>query len=144
LMPFSFLVPAFLAGLAALAVPVILHLARRQPDRAVEFPSLMFVRQLPHRSTQTRRIRHWLLLVRGSAALAVIVLPFARPFLDRPVAMPTSLLGGREVVILLDRSQSMGYDGRWARAQDAAREAIDALGQADRATLVLYDEQPEA
>jgi hypothetical protein len=50
-MSLSFLVPAFLAGLAAIAVPVLIHLTRRQSRQPLAFPSLMFVRRVPHRTT---------------------------------------------------------------------------------------------
>ena len=56
-MSLSFLVPAFLIGLAALAIPIIIHLTRRQTKESVDFPSLMFVGRIPHKSTQRRTIR---------------------------------------------------------------------------------------
>jgi hypothetical protein len=38
------LAPLFLTGLAALAVPVLIHLIQREKSTVVRFPSLMFVR----------------------------------------------------------------------------------------------------
>jgi hypothetical protein len=142
-MPLSFLVPAFLAGLAALAVPVLLHLSRRQSERVQEFPSLMFLRRLPQQTEKRRRLRDLLLLLVRCAALAILVLAFARPVLDRPVDSPVAAGGARELVILLDRSASMGYGDRWQRATDAARAAIDGLGSGDRATVVAFDDAAE-
>ena len=52
----GFLVPAFLAGLAALVVPIVLHLRHRDKDTPHRFPSLMFVERLPIRTAQRRRI----------------------------------------------------------------------------------------
>ena len=49
----------------------------------------------------------------------------------------------REVVVLLDRSASMGYGDHWARAQEAARKAVSSLTGGDVATLVLFDQGPE-
>ena len=79
----SFLTPLFLLGLAGLAVPVILHLIQKERKNVVQFPSLMFLRRIPYQSVRRRRIRHWLLLFMRLAALALIVLAFARPFLRR-------------------------------------------------------------
>lgn len=139
-MPLSFLVPAFLAGLAALAVPVAIHLTRRQTRRPQEFPSLMFLARIPHESTSRRRIHRWPLLLLRCAALALLVFAFARPFVETSAAGPLAIGGSdREVVILLDRSYSMGYGGLWANAVQAAREVLDGLGSSDRATLVLFD-----
>src|SRR5690606_759132 len=108
-----------------------------------EFPSLMFLRQLPQETEKRRRLRDVLLLAMRCAALAILVAAFARPFLDRPVAAPTAAGGARELVILLDRSASMGYGDRWARATEAARAAIDELGSGDRASLVLFGDGAE-
>ena len=76
----SFLTPLFLVGLAALAVPVLIHLTQRERKSIVEFPSLMFVRRIPYQSVRRRRIRHWALLAMRAAAIALIVAAFARPF----------------------------------------------------------------
>jgi hypothetical protein len=89
-----------------------------------------------------RRIRHWLLLMMRLAALALIVLAFARPFFRG--ADPVAAAGGaREVVILVDRSYSMGYGDRWTRAQAAARGAIDGLNAVDRASIVFFGSTPD-
>src|SRR5262249_51438035 len=139
----SFLTPLFLAGLAAIAIPVLVHLIQRERKRVVEFPSLMFVRRLPYRSARRRRIRHWSLLLLRAAAIALIVAAFARPFLPKSAAANAVCGGAREVVILLDNSASMGYADHWARAQDAARTAVRGLGPDDRATLVLFARNAE-
>ncbi|HEV2132069.1 MAG TPA: BatA domain-containing protein, partial [Longimicrobiaceae bacterium] len=137
-MPLTFLAPLFLAGFAALAVPVIIHLTRRQKKQVVEFASLMFLRQIPYQSVRRRWIRNWPLFLLRCAAIVILAAAFARPFLDQPGAAASPLATAREVVILLDRSYSMGYGDRWARALAAAREAIAGLGLEDRASLVFF------
>ncbi|ODS53739.1 MAG: hypothetical protein ABS36_14065 [Acidobacteria bacterium SCN 69-37] len=138
----SFLAPIFLVGLAAVAVPILVHLIQRERRTVVEFPSLMFVRRIPYESSERRRIHNWPLLLLRLAALAAIVTAFARPFATvDPVA--AAVTGDREVVVLLDRSASMGYGDRWSRAQAEARRVIDGLDTGDRATLVLFDDTPE-
>ena len=103
----SFLTPLFLLGLAALAVPVLIHLTQRERKSVVEFPSLMFLRKIPYESVQRRRIRDWLLLAMRLGAIALIVLAFARPFL-RGSNVSAASGGARDIVVLLDRSYSMG------------------------------------
>ena len=49
-----------------------------------------------------------------------------------------ALSGAREVVILLDRSASMGYGDHWARAQAEAKKVVATIGGEDKATLVLF------
>jgi len=142
-MGLSFLAPLFLAGLALIAIPIIVHLTHKQKDDTVRFPSLMFVRRVPYKTTKKQRIRDWLLFLMRCAALILIAAAFARPLLERPLAAASGARGARDVVVLLDRSYSMSYSGQWQRAQDAARQAIEGLGSADRATLVLFDQGTE-
>ncbi|MGB7218873.1 MAG: BatA domain-containing protein, partial [Vicinamibacterales bacterium] len=76
----SFLTPLFLAGLGAIAIPILIHLIQRERKRVVQFPSLMFLQRIPYHSVRRRRIRHWLLLAMRVTAIALLVLAFARPF----------------------------------------------------------------
>src|SRR4029453_8655457 len=118
----AFLAPLFFAALATLAIPILIHLTQRERKQIVEFPSLMFLQRIPYQSVRRRRIRDWPLLAMRLAAILLIVLAFSRPFFERPVSVLASAAGPREVVILLDRSYSMGYGDRWARAQAEARQ----------------------
>src|SRR6266852_6059303 len=100
----SFLTPLFLVGLAALAIPILIHLIQRERKRVVEFPSLMFLRRIPYQSVRRRRIRNWLLLLVRSAAVILIVAAFARPFFRRGALAISPTGGARELVVLLDQS----------------------------------------
>src|SRR6185436_6180916 len=139
----SFLTPLFLLGLATLAVPVIIHLIQRERKNVVQFPSLMFLRRIPYQSVRRRRIRNWPLLLLRLAALALIVAAFARPFFRRQAVAAAGTGGAREVVILIDKSYSMGYGDRWTRATAAARDAIGEVGPSDRASVVFFSSGPE-
>ena len=143
-MPLAFLAPWFLAGLALLAVPIAVHLINRERKQPVAFPSLMFLRQVPHRSVRRRRLRHLALFALRCLAVVLLVAAFARPLVAPARGGTGGGAAGREVVILLDRSYSMGAGDRWARATAAARRTVDAITPQDRATLVLFDEQPAA
>jgi aerotolerance regulator-like protein/VWA domain-containing protein len=134
----AFLAPLFLAGLAALAIPVLLHLIQRERKRVVEFPSLMFLKRIPYQSVRRRRIRHWLLLAMRLAALALVILAFARPFFRRAAISADASASAREVVVLLDTSYSMGYGDHWPRAVNAARDAVNGMRPIDRGSLVLF------
>ena len=56
----NFLFPLFLAGIAAVAVPIVLHLVRRHTRDRVTFSSLMFLRTTRPRFTSRSR---WLQMV---------------------------------------------------------------------------------
>ena len=138
----SFLTPLFLLGLAALAVPILIHLTQKERKSVVEFPSLMFLRKIPYESVQRRRIRDWLLLALRLAAIALIVTAFARPFL-RGSDLAAAPGGARDIVVLLDRSYSMGYADSWSRAQTAATQALASATPSDRISLVLFADTAE-
>ena len=138
----NFLAPAFLAGLGALAVPVIIHLIHRERRTVVPFPSLMFLQRIPYRSVRRQKIRHLLLLLLRCAALALLVAAFARPFFAKRTPAVIGTSGPREVVILVDNSASMGYGSRWFNATTATQHVIDALRPGDRGTLVLFANEP--
>jgi hypothetical protein len=134
----SLLAPALLAGLLAIVIPIVVHLVQRERRTVVAFPSLMFLRRIPNQSVRRRAIRHWPLLALRILASALSAVAFARPFLSGS-ATPAAATGGtREVVILLDRSASMGYGGHWIRARDAARRVVQGLAPGDRASVVFF------
>src|SRR3954463_638336 len=114
----NFLFPAFLVGLAALAVPVVLHLRHREKDKPQIFPSLMFLEQLPIRTAERRRITDWPLLLLRALALALLVMAFTRPVFSRQAATERSKRV-RAVVLLVDRSMSMGHHDVWPAAMDS-------------------------
>lgn len=135
----SFLAPAVLAGLAAIVIPIVVHLVQKERKRLVEFPSLMFIRRIPYRSVRRRAIRNYLLLALRIAVIVLLVSAFARPFFREAGAALPDGGEGRDVVVLLDRSASMGYADNWQRAQEAARDAVRSLGPGDRGTVAFFD-----
>ena len=141
----SFLAPLFALGLAALAIPILVHLVHKERKETTPFPSLMFLLRTPYQHSRRQRIRDWLLFLTRAMVFLLLVAAFSRPVFDRPPdAQAAAAGGGRELVILLDRSFSMRVGDRWSRAQAAARQALDGLGPADRATLVLFSDQARA
>src|SRR5439155_18011033 len=118
---------------------ILVHLIQKERKEVIQFPSLMFLRKIPYQSVQRRKIHNWLLLLLRTAAIALLVAAFARPFFTAdPTKVSASSSGAREVVILLDHSASMGYADHWDRAREAARKVVGGLGGNDKATLVLF------
>ncbi len=138
-MPFGFLVPAFLLAGLAIALPVYLHLRQRERRVPIAFPSLMFLARIPHRTADRRRLTHLLLLALRALAVLLLAVAFARPFLEGDAPQATAR-PARDVVLVADRSMSMGYAGAWAALRDSARAVLATLAPGDRAGLVLVDE----
>jgi hypothetical protein len=132
-MGLGFLVPAFLVGLVALAVPLLLHLRHRDRDKPQRFPSLMFLEQLTIRTEQRQRVSDWPLLLLRLLVLALLV-PSRSPApcsVQRTVPAATRAVAGRGAAV--DRSLSMGYERRLApRARFGARRHRAARGVNDR------------
>ena len=139
-MGLGFLVPAFLAGFAALAIPLLMHLRDKNEETPTKFPSLMFLVRLPIRTSDRRRVTDWPLLLLRALAVAILVLAFSRPFFGRDATIAGE---GRvrSMVVMLDRSMSMGYTGTWAAARDSVRALLDGLAPNDQVALVLFDEE---
>ena len=136
-----FLYPIFLAGAAAVLVPILLHLARRQTRRQVPFGTLMFLERSPPRFERRQRIEHWALLALRCLVFLLLAAAFARPFLARPV--PALAVGtGERLVVLVDTSASMRRGGLWSAAQARARARLARAGSADRVALLTFDRRP--
>jgi hypothetical protein len=144
MMGLSFVTPLFLVGAFTLVIPIIIHLTNREKRDVVAFPSLMFLRKIPYRSVRRQKIRHWLLFMMRCLALLLLVISFARPFLESPGRAVASLAGARELVVLIDRSYSMGYEDRWVRALDAAHRIVDGVKPRERATVVFFSDRATA
>jgi hypothetical protein len=117
-----FLSPLFLLGALSVAVPIVLHLFRRRNDPVVPFSMLRFLQAAPIEQARRRRLQDLLLLALRAAALLLLALGFARPFLQTPA--DASGVGVR--VIAIDTSASMGDAARFARARSLAEAAIAA------------------
>jgi hypothetical protein len=117
----GFLSPWFLAGVAAIGVPLYLHLLRRHTTNPHPVGSLMFFEQRTQSSIKHRRLRYLLLLSLRLLLLLLLVLAFANPFLNRPAA---SASGDKLDLIVIDNSFSMRAGSRLA---DAKREALSVL-----------------
>ena len=137
----SFLAPLFIAGLSAIALPILFHLIRRTPQGHVPFSSLMFLEPSPPRLTRRSRLDNLLLLLLRGLALTCIALAFARPFLREASQLDLSGLRGRRVAILLDTSASMRRANLWQDAQREVSRVLSGLGPADQVAVVAFDER---
>lgn len=143
-MGLGFLTPLFALGALAVAIPILVHLVHKERKETTPFPSLMFLLRTPYQHSRRQRIRDWLLFALRALAIVLLALAFTRPVLQRAVAATPDEGGSRELVVLLDQSFSMRVGDRWSRAQASARSAIEGLGSADQATVILFDDGARA
>lgn len=138
------LVPLYLAGLTALSLPLILHLVRRTPRGRQEFSSLMFLSPTPPRLTRRSRLDQLLLLLLRLAALALIVLAFARPFMREAASLSFADLTGKRLAILIDTSASMKRGDLWQQAVKLAKKELDDLNPQDDVALFAFGDRLQA
>ena len=129
--------PWFLAGLAGLALPVYLHLLKRQTARPKPVSSLMLFESRTQSSTRHRRLRYFLLLSLRLLVLLLLILAFANPFVNRNT---TALSSARLVLLVVDNSFSMRAGTRLADAKDAAMRVLSGKGAA-RAQVAAFGSQ---
>ena len=135
----GFLAPWFLGGLAALGVPVFVHLLRRHVTTPRPVSSLMFFERGTQSSTRHRRLRYLLLFALRSVLVFLVVLAFADPFVRRPPADAN----GHLHLIVLDRSFSMRAGTRFATAKQQALETLAAKPHGDKAQIFALGGQVE-
>ncbi|HSE17495.1 MAG TPA: BatA domain-containing protein [Pyrinomonadaceae bacterium] len=136
----SFLTPLFFIGVAALAAPILVHLVRRTRARRVQFPALVFVRQVPQRTIRRRTLHNLLLLLLRCLAILLIVIAFTRPFFSGGSAAKDNSAAGASV-ILIDNSLSMRREGMFAEAQRRAETALDDARNDEQIALVSFDKR---
>ncbi|MDP6529721.1 MAG: BatA and WFA domain-containing protein [Gemmatimonadota bacterium] len=133
----TFLNPWFLLGLAATAVPVVIHLLSRRTARRQDFSTLDFLLELEKRSLRRLRIRRLLLLLLRVLAVAAVALAMARPTLTSHVVGASA---STSAVIVLDATFSMRAPSSRGTRMDAAREIVgevlDSLSPGDEITLL--------
>ena len=137
-----------LFGLAALAIPVLIHLLHRRRHDVVLWGAMQF---LPH-TIPLRRRRFWdelpLMLLR-MGLLALVVFALAEPYSSSAVFAPLAERPARDVVIVVDASYSMGrLDDQghtpWQEARRWAAEYVEQMGRGERAALIMARRPPVA
>src|ERR1700722_8613290 len=129
--------PWFLAALAGLALPLYLHLLKRQTSQPKPVTSLMLYESRPQSSIRHRRLRYFLLLSLRLLLLLLLILAFANPFINRDAA---AFASNRLVLLVVDNSFSMRAGTRLADAKDAAMGVLAGKGAA-RAQVAAFGSQ---
>lgn len=101
----GFLHPWVLAGLAAAAIPILLHLLARREPPTVEFPAVRYLMTTTREHQRRLKLQNWLLLLLRTLLIVLVVLAAAAP------SMPLSGVPGHSpsaLVLIVDNSPSSG------------------------------------
>src|SRR5438552_2936625 len=130
------------AGLAAAAIPALLHLLERRVPPEADFPPLRYLSEAERQSARRLKLRHLLLLILRTALIVVIVLGAARPLISARGGGAT-LHAPTALAVILDNSASSGVvvDGRplLDHLRAVARGSLARAAADDRVWLILAD-----
>jgi len=153
----AFLIPAALAALAAVLLPLLIHLARRSEQRPTEFAALRWLRQKP-KPRHRIRFDEWPLLIVRLLLVALMAVLLARPVLHGGQAHAPYVAVAPGVDVAQARAALASKDARWhwlapgfpqiddaPRAQDASLASLlrelDANLPADVALTVFVPQR---
>src|SRR4051812_5356418 len=132
----NFLTPLYLLGAALVALPIVLHLLRRDVAPPVPFTAVSLLRKTPVDRSRRHRLRDLILLAARIGALLLLAASFARPYV---AGAPGTT---RTTIVAIDRSFSMAAPSRFERARALARTAIDEA-PGDRVGVIAFDDRAD-
>ncbi|MEM0897018.1 MAG: BatA domain-containing protein [Verrucomicrobiota bacterium] len=134
----------FVAGLIAVAVPILIHLLNRRRFRRVDWAPMDFLLKAQQINRRRIKFEDFLLLLLRCLAVALIGMLVARPFLANDKSGALQQLARSERVIVIDDSASMnaqsGGVSSMVRAKDLLRSWVAQLSSDqpnDTVTLAL-------
>ncbi len=135
---------ALLYGLAAAAIPLVIHLLNRRKYRETTWAAMRFLLAAIRKNQRRIRIEHWLLLLVRTLVLLCLALAMAKPFLESYGAV---LLGRRtHRVFVIDASLSMNYTAaersRFDQAKALAARLLSESRRGDAASIILSGAPP--
>jgi hypothetical protein len=129
-----FLMPMILGASALAAVPVVVHLMRRQEVTPVSWGAMQFLLETPLKMKRRRSIDNWLLLLVRMAILLSLAFLLSRPVVQNATLVSTTPV---DVAIVLDHSLTMGKVA--AQATPAAGGGGGAAAKPAAAGATLFD-----
>ena len=144
---FSFLYPALLWALLAVAVPLLIHLFSRQKVKKIEFSSLIFLKSLEKTRLRAIKIKSLILLLIRSLIILFIVLAFARPSSRTGIASKLGAKAKSSILFLIDNSYRMGYETKkgslLSLSLKKGEELLKIWQSGDELYLVTYNSEPQ-
>lgn len=128
------------AGLAAVSIPIIIHLLFRQRRKPIEWAAMRFLLEAFRKQRRKLQIQQILLLLVRCLVVACVALALGRPLLRAAGLLGAG--GGRDVYLVVDNSLASsvrdgnGPGSSLAAHKKAADQILASLGSGDRAGLV--------
>ncbi len=136
----NFLFPTFLIGLAAIAIPIIIHLFNFRKYKKVYFTNVQFLKELKQESDSKSKLKEWLILAMRILAISCLVFAFAQPFIPGKVK---TIQGEKAISIYIDNSFSMESTNKKGtlleNAKTLATEIVNTFNASDKFQLLTND-----
>jgi len=121
----SFVAPFFLYALAAIAIPILIHLFDLQRPKKVFFTNVRLLKNINEQTSSTRKLKNlWILLCR-ILAISFLVLAFAQPFFKGKDNH--TIAGSQSVGVYIDNSMSMQNSDGQKPLLELARKTAEKL-----------------
>lgn len=137
-----FVYPLFLWALAAISIPIIIHLFNFRRYKKVYFTNVHFLKELQLESQSKSRLKELLILLSRILAITCLVLAFAQPVLTND-QQANVRLGQKTIGIYIDNSFSMEAVNKQGplleNAKIIARDVINSYRSNDRFYLITND-----
>jgi hypothetical protein len=136
----NFLFPTFLIGLAAIAIPIIIHLFNFRKYKKVYFTNVQFLKELKQESDSKSKLKEWLILAMRILAISCLVFAFAQPFIP---GKTKAVQGEKAISIYIDNSFSMESTNKKGtlleNAKEYATEIANTFNASDKFHLLTND-----
>jgi hypothetical protein len=139
----------FVAGAAAVSLPIIIHLLNKRKFKIVDWAAMDFLLDADKKNRRRVRLENLILLLLRCLAVLLIAFLLARPFL--PTSVTAGLINAAqfERIVLLDDSLSMqarlGNESAWEAASKRLIDLTNGLSQdktADNSLTVFLTSRP--
>ena len=136
----NFLFPTFLIGLAAIAIPIIIHLFNFRKYKKVYFTNVQFLKELKQESDSKSKLKEWLILLMRILAISCLVFAFAQPFIP---GKSKNIQGEKAISIYIDNSFSMESTNKKGTLLENAKlyavEIANTYSESDKFQLLTND-----
>ncbi len=137
----EFLYPGFLYALAAISIPILVHLFNFRKFKKIEFTNVRFLKEIKQKTQNQNKLKHLLVLLTRILAVSALVFAFAQPYFPTDNIENTKFKNS--VSIFVDNSFSMQGEAEGGEMLEVAKNrAIDisqAFSNQDEFQLLTQD-----
>jgi Mg-chelatase subunit ChlD len=151
ILAFAFVTPAFfVAGVALMGIPILIHILNRRRYKTVNWAAMEFLLRALKKNRRRLKFEQWLLLATRCLLLLLAAMALARPFgcAQQTIASVAGSRSGLHVLVI-DNSYSMAYEAdrpdartHLDQAKRLAKETIDRMSAGGEAIAIVTAARP--